>query len=78
MSEVPEQIKLSVPSDPQSWICICGNQPENSGFFPCLLSGDEVEPDKDGPWDGVHYRCFGCGRIIDQESRLVVGQVPLS
>lgn len=53
------------------WVCVCGNEPHLDGFFP-YHDGAQVEPDADGPWDGVHYVCAACFRIIDQTTGRVV------
>jgi hypothetical protein len=55
--------------------CLCGNTPDMDGFYPCLPGGTEVEPDAGGPWDGKHYLCHGCGRIINQDTLEVAGRV---
>ncbi len=53
--------------------CLCGNTPDADGFYPCLPDGTQVEPDADGPWDGLHW-CAQCGRIIDQDTLEVRGR----
>ncbi len=55
----------------EAWICVCGNEPSEDGFYPCNEKGDEVEPV--AGWGGL-YVCFRCGRIIDPESLRVVGR----
>jgi hypothetical protein len=56
----------------------CGNEPHMEGFQPCLPDGTEVEPLADGPWGSgpgkYLYVCGRCGRIIDQDTLLVVGR----
>ena len=67
--------RISRDSD---WLhCLCDNTPDMDGFQPCLADGAEVEPDADGPWDGKLYLCCSCGRIINQDTLEVVGQVDL-
>lgn len=46
------------------WVCVCGNRPDLSGFYSSTTVGVEVEPDK-LTWDGIHYTCAECGRVID-------------
>lgn len=55
-------------------VCLCGNDPVGSGFYPCLYGGKIVEPTIDGPWEGKLYACGDCGRIIDQYTLEVVGK----
>lgn len=58
------------------WVCVCGNEPHTGGFYP-YHEGREVEPIAGGPWDGVHYVCADCCRVINQETLEVVAR-PLS
>lgn len=44
--------------------CPCGNRPDLSGFYPSTLTGEAVEPTKDGPWDELTVICGDCGRLI--------------
>ena len=60
-------------TDKDAWICICGNEPSEDGFYPCDKSGNEMEPT--AGWDGL-YVCLRCGRIIEQDSLHVVGRNP--
>jgi len=64
------------PDDKDAWTCICGNTPPDDGFYPCDENGNELEPDIDGPWDGVRYVCNACGRIIDQNTLEIIGFRP--
>lgn len=59
--------------DPDAWICVCGNTPAGGGFYTCDESGNEVEPTEEA-WTTGCYVCAECGRIIDQDSREVVGR----
>ena len=76
-----EEASLS-PVEPQNFvildddwlICVCGNSPDMSGFYPCLDDGTVVSPTVSGPWQGRLYVCADCGRIIEQETVTVVGQ----
>jgi len=52
------------------WICICHNQPDYYGFYPCEREGNEVEPVEG--WQGL-YVCGDCGRIIKASSLEIVG-----
>ncbi|MEV4212621.1 hypothetical protein [Micromonospora sp. NPDC049662] len=56
------------------WICVCGNDPSTDGFETCAPDGREVSPYADGPWDGLHYLCARCGRILIQPSGRVIGR----
>jgi hypothetical protein len=55
----------------EAWICICNNTPVSHGFYPCDMTGKEVEPVRG--WEGL-YVCNKCGRIIDQKTLEVVGR----
>lgn len=55
-----------------TWTCICGNQAEDAGFYPCDRWGDAMEPTVGSGWLET-YRCERCGRIIDQITHQVVG-----
>jgi hypothetical protein len=55
----------------EAWVCLCGNQPDYDGFFPCDEEGNEMEPVEG--WKSL-YVCFRCGRIIHQDSLEVVGR----
>ena len=68
--------------DEEAWACLCGNTPPFAGFYPCDQHGDELEPVIGSGWTGL-YVCNGkekngsyCGRIIDQDTREVVGRNP--
>lgn len=71
---VDEQISVEPPYN--SWRCLCGNVDISDGFYPCdPVTGAQVEPDIEGDaWDGVHYVCARCGRIIDQNTLVVTGK----
>jgi len=62
------------PGNPEAWVCICGNQPHQDGFYPVNFLGQWCEPVA-GPWDTEAYGCARCGRIIDQNDLEVVGQM---
>lgn len=58
-------------NDKDAWICICGNTPSDSGFYPIDNDSHEVEPtEKD--WATNQYFCAKCGRVIDMETLEVV------
>ena len=57
--------------DKEAWICVCGNKPQLEGFRPCDADGAEVEPV--AGWEGL-YVCDRCGRIIQGETRKIVGR----
>lgn len=61
------------PSVEDAWVCVCGNTPADDGFYPCSQKGIVVEPVIGGDWENL-YICFGCGRIINQDTLEVVGQ----
>ena len=48
--------------------CLCGNTPEQAGFYPCSTEGEQVEMGT-SDW----YVCDQCGRIINSNNRHVVG-----
>jgi hypothetical protein len=54
--------------------CPCGNVSYSDGFYPCDEVGKEVEPDAGGDWDEIRIVCRRCGRIIDQDSCMVLGR----
>lgn len=49
---------------------MCGNAPDQEEFFPCDLTGRQIEPTPT-EWPGVLYVCERCGRIIDAATRIV-------
>jgi 2'-5' RNA ligase len=60
-------------ADITDWKCICGNvigHPHWPGFGPCDKQGNEQDHD----WGKKYYRCYACGRIINQYTLKVVGQ----
>jgi hypothetical protein len=59
------------PQDKDAWVCICGNMPSESGFFPIDEENHEVEPTPED-WKTNQYFCNQCGRVIDQETLEVV------
>jgi len=80
METTHEKIRLESP-DPDygdSWICLCDNTPDRSGFLPCDVYGRQVEPTLEGPWGGKLYVCLECGRIIDQDTLVVEGKADLT
>lgn len=59
------------------WLhCLCGNRPDMAGFYSCQPDGSEVEPDE--KWDGIHYYCALCQRIIRRDTLQVTGYRRLS
>jgi len=59
-------------------VCVCGNTPRSSGWEPVVLREVGairelivVEPD-DERWDGLLYGCLECGRVVDQNTLVVV------
>jgi hypothetical protein len=69
---LPERISHELDND-DAWICICGNMPDQDGFFPCNARGDEVEPTTEA-WKTNWYVCNGCGRMFDQHTLIVMGR----
>lgn len=65
--------RRKVKEDHGDWTCICGNQPHLEGFFPCNREGEEIDPSDEAGWEGL-YVCDRCGRMIDSETRKIVGQ----
>jgi hypothetical protein len=53
-------------------VCLCGNEPHIEGFYPCLPTGEVVEPDHQ--WVQTLYYCERCHRIIDMITGTVSGQ----
>jgi hypothetical protein len=74
MDDEPETIRANHRDE---WTCLCGNTANDYGFYPVNDRNEEVEPMPD-VWTTNHYACFKCGRIIDQDSRVVVRTVPMS
>lgn len=58
--------------DGDDWRCLCGNTPHTDGFYPCDSAGNRVEPVPEA-WGGLLYVCERCDRIVNQETREVVG-----
>jgi hypothetical protein len=63
-------------ADDDWWICVCGNEPDGSGFWPCDANGNGVSIDIDGSWDGHSHVCVECGRIFTTPSMQVIGRNP--
>jgi hypothetical protein len=55
------------------WMCLCGNEADQEGFFPCDRMGHQVEPTAQ-EWPEPLYVCDRCGRIIEHGTRRVVGR----
>lgn len=54
------------------WICLCGNEPMEEGYFACNGKGefdDRTPPDQRTKF----CVCKRCGRIIDVKTEEVVG-----
>ena len=62
-------------TDPNVWTCLCGNNGDDCGFFPCDEGGNEIEPTIESGWADL-YICGKCGRIIKQGTLEVVGRNP--
>ena len=62
----------------ESLICLCGNDPTLVGFACSTIEGVSLEAPPDSEidqldeWDGKHYRCERCHRVIDQDTLEVV------
>lgn len=67
--------KTILKGDNDHWECICGNDTMGLGFQTCNNDGDYIEPIVSSNWSGL-YACQSCGRIIDQDSREVIGHNP--
>lgn len=55
------------------WVCRCGNKPDGDGFASCNEIGERCEPTI-GEWDGKHWLCESCYRIIDGDTLQVLGR----
>jgi hypothetical protein len=60
--------------DADAWVCLCGNQPEQAGFYPIDAGNHEVNPVPD-EWRTEDYACRQCGRVIESTSLRVVRQL---
>jgi hypothetical protein len=68
----PETVSDYIVEDGMDWwVCKCGNQPDSDGFSPCTNIGARCEPDDN--WEGTHYLCERCFRIIDQHTLQIMG-----
>lgn len=68
----PETVSDYIVEDGMDWwVCKCGNQPDSDGFSPCSNIGARCEPDDN--WEGTHYLCERCFRIIDQHTLQIMG-----
>ena len=56
-----------------SWVCRCGNKPEQDGFHTSTSKGLAQSPYVDGDWDNIHWLCGRCFRIIDGNTLEVKG-----
>ena len=56
-----------------AWVCVCGNDSDGAGLFPCDINGNGVEPTHTD-WTTNLWRCDGCGRIIEGTQGYVVGR----
>lgn len=65
------------PHDEDAWECLCGNTPDNEGFYACTRDGYAVDPTPK-LWKENLYMCFSCGRVIDMYSLEVVNKVKLT
>lgn len=57
-----DKVGLEIATDDTTWLCPCGNTPHSQGFHPW--------PREDSPWV---YRCDRCGRLVDIETRDIIG-----
>lgn len=69
-ADAPDYI---VEDGEDNWVCKCGNSSESDGFQPCDHRGLIVEPSHT-EWDGIHYLCERCFRIIDNATLQVMGR----
>lgn len=56
-----------------SWMCLCGNEPTQDGFYSAMSDGSFTSPSIGGKWDDVSYTCARCSRIINGITLEVVG-----
>ncbi len=68
----PVRYRVVAVADKDWWMCLCGNTAQHEGFYPCTAEGAIVEPTV-AAWATPWYVCDRCGRIIDQDTREVVG-----
>lgn len=68
----PENI-THAEGDSDAWVCLCGNTPAATGFYPCDVEGRQGEPTPTD-WTTNCYVCGRCGRIINQKTLEVVGR----
>lgn len=61
-------------SHPDAWVCVCGNDPTDQGFYPCDINGDNVEPAAEQCKSAL-YLCKRCGQIIHEEILEMVGVI---
>jgi hypothetical protein len=71
---MPKEVISHEAGNDEAWICVCGNQGDGHGFFPCNTDGNEVEPTAT-KWTNL-YACGRCGRIIKQGTLEVIGRNP--
>jgi hypothetical protein len=68
----------NITADNGELLCLCGNDAPNYGFAMSDTTGEVTfDPDSDGcafGWDGTHYVCNQCGRVIDQDTGRVVAR----
>ena len=73
MTQAKDMTEASFIGD--EWHCRCGNQPHTDGFYPCLQTGQYVEPTKETWTDGDLYRCARCDAIIHFDSLTDIGKI---
>ncbi|MEJ3743176.1 hypothetical protein WEI85_07805 [Actinomycetes bacterium KLBMP 9797] len=55
------------------WVCLCGNEPHFDGFTPSDQHGNPIDPGSPA-WDQQTNVCRSCGRILNQDTGLVIGR----
>ena len=61
-----------VETDMDWWVCKCGNEPHFDVYSSCSEMGERCEPEE-GVWDGKHWLCEKCYRIIDGDTLEILG-----
>lgn len=63
-----------IESEDYYWTCLCDNEPHYDGFYSSTETGKIVPPSIWEGWNEIHYVCYRCWRVIDQNTLEVVGR----
>jgi hypothetical protein len=69
----PDNIEFITCQPTGSWLCICKNEPEHEGFYPCDEKGNYTDDDPP-PGTTAYFHCDRCGRIINADTLFVIGK----